>query len=336
MKKVAIVGAGRIAWLLEKDPLRYKPCTHAGALLFLQKKFPTLFSFSDVIDRDLRKAKELSSWLEKLSPQKEKIACHEKWELSTRPDLVVIATTTKPHYELLMQGLSEGIPQMVIEKPVVAQRKEANLLLSQFSHIKSQIWPHYERRFHPKYQKIKSALDTKKWGMVSFYRALFTTTQSQLYPQKNYEGILLHDTTHLLDLVQFFFGKIKESQAHHKNNTHHILIEHENGICGEILTIAQAKTFHFELDIHTEKKRFVVGNGFLWEQKVSKSPFYSGFFSYTQTQIKRELPTITANNPFVRFYKEIFFHQKVNQANEYFQDALINVLILTQERFRAP
>src|SRR5512138_718214 len=31
--RVALVGLGRIAWMLESDRLRYHPCTHAGSLL---------------------------------------------------------------------------------------------------------------------------------------------------------------------------------------------------------------------------------------------------------------------------------------------------------------
>ena len=29
--RVAVIGLGRIAWLMDDDPLRAKPCTHVGA-----------------------------------------------------------------------------------------------------------------------------------------------------------------------------------------------------------------------------------------------------------------------------------------------------------------
>ncbi len=31
--KIALIGCGRIGFLLENDPLRYKPCTHFGGII---------------------------------------------------------------------------------------------------------------------------------------------------------------------------------------------------------------------------------------------------------------------------------------------------------------
>lgn len=332
-KRVVIFGAGRIAWLLEQDPLRYKPCTHAGALLFLQQKNPQSLRFFAVVDPVLRRAQDLANWLNKNSPQKEKILVFSELPQNFYPeiDLAVIACSTKAHYPLLSQCLRAKIPKIVVEKPVVLNQREVDFLKKGLNQSpKTQIWPNYERRFHPKYQKLKKDLEKEKFGKILNYEALFFSPQKELFPNKNYEGILLHDTTHLLDLVQFLFGEINKSQALLFCEKHVLFLKHKTKISGEILTLPKSPVFHLELEILTEKKRIFIGNGFLWEQDIQKSPHYSGFYSFSEIQSILEKRITLRENPFLRLYKDVL-NSKVENNNHFFQDALKNVAILCQK-----
>ena len=53
--------AGRIAWKLEQDPLRYKPCTHLGAIRYWQKK--KRLRISSLCDTDVASAQGAARFL---------------------------------------------------------------------------------------------------------------------------------------------------------------------------------------------------------------------------------------------------------------------------------
>lgn len=329
-RHLAMIGCGRIAHLLESDPLRYKPCTHLGAALRLQAEFPEL-SIRTLCDLDNNRLAQAEEFV--LSEQTHNPLLTNDYQeaLETAPDIAVIATTTESHFEILEKALALNIPAIVIEKPVCLNEKTAVKLAALAEKSKSRIWVNYERRYHPKYLKLKKIIDAKEFGFPLYYKGTFLAPAKSLFPKdKDDEGVLLHDTTHLLDLAFFLFGQPRTYQPadkrHLQHQYHNLLLEHEEGIVGDITTITHSPTFHFELQILFEEARITAGNGFYHIEKIKKSRHYENFFSLDSLKVKKEKRIKTDKNPFVRLYRKVMNGSE--DANS-FSDALLNVKILS-------
>lgn len=335
--KITLVGAGRIAWQLEKDPLRYKPCTHLGALLNLIKRPRSVELL--ICDIDKNKAEQAVDWVGEISP---KVNCAHTSDyraaIETNPELIIIAADTSAHFEIMQAALKKKTPKIVVEKPLVLNAPQVELLKPLITKSGAQIWINYERRYHKKYERLKQIINNKfPYGKPLHYRGWFASPHQHLKPRKESEGVLLHDTTHLLDLAQFLFGPAKtggdpqaggdpqSKQKDKKQTTSLIPLKHKN-ISGEILTTAGSKYFHFEMEIIFEKARIRAGNGFLDIEKCKKSPYYTGFKSLDSVQTTPDKKMVFNDNPFVRLYKQVLSNTCDPQA---IKDGCDNIKILS-------
>lgn len=323
MAKVALAGCGRIAFLLEHDPLRYKPCTHLGALRQLSGKDKKL-RFVACYDPDFARARAAQDFLH----AHEARVCKSYGELlRTRPDLLVIASSTCSHFALLKSAIEAAVPRIVIEKPVAVSVAEVRKLRRLARRSASVILPNYERRYHPKYIRLKQQLARR--GARS-YRGFFAAGGRSLYPTKGGdEGVLLHDTTHLLDLVQYLFGPVKKFSAVADKMRHVLHLEHMGGAAGLIETVHDLGVFHLELEVRLRDRRITVGNGFYTTEKIAASRHYRSLKSYAEPQRRSDPVFPVAKNPFVQLYREALYG---TPNNGHFFDALANAEILCARR----
>ncbi|MFO1470968.1 MAG: Gfo/Idh/MocA family oxidoreductase [Turneriella sp.] len=322
MFKISLIGCGRIAWQLEQDPLRYKPCTHLGAIKHWQQKNRRIQVVS-LCDKDTDRAKAAAVFLS--APAK--IATKKPDEaLATQPDLLVIAASTDAHFPLLKRALEQNIPRIVLEKPVAFSQREARSLRKLLSQTQSVILPNYERRYHPKYIRLKAQLAKEK--RPGSYRAFFAAGGRSLYADKRIadEGVLLHDTTHLVDLAQFLYGPVKSHRVIAGKRRHFVHLEHLNGAEGVIETALGIGVFHLELELHLSKERITVGNGFLSRERIAASPHYKALRSYANPVRTPDKPFPLSKNPFISLYRQAIFG---HPTNAHFLEALDNVRILS-------
>lgn len=320
--RVAIIGCGRIAFELEYDPLRYKPCTHLGALRYWQKrdKQITMVGFCDANpERAIRAATYMRA-------DDAAITTDYKDILVMKPDLLVIASSTKSHFKILRAAMTAGIRRIVAEKPVTFSQNEAKLLLNSIRKSVSVILPNYERRYHPKYLKLRKKVQNE--NQSHSYRAFFAAGGAGLYANAagHDEGVLLHDTTHLLDLAQFMFGKIKRFQVSAGNRKHVLFLEHDNGSLGTLETSLGIGAFHLELEVHLKNERIIVGNGFISRERIAASPHYKSLKGFSAPERSTDAPFAIAKNPFVQLYREALYG---TPTNEHFLEALQNVSMLS-------
>jgi predicted dehydrogenase len=321
--KIAIVGCGRIAHLLERDPLRYKPCTHLGAIKILRAKRRAiqLIGYCDTNTNNAAAAAAFMGDKNAFITQK----FHDV--IATSPDLLVIASSTDSHFTILAAAMRANIRRIVIEKPVAFSQTEATKLRSLQAKSKSIVLPNYERRYHPKYLKLRQTLGAKK-GPHS-YRAFFAAGGRSLYarPGSGDEGVLLHDTTHLVDLAQFLFGDVRRATVSGGKHRHVLYLEHADGSTGVLETCLGVGVFHLEMEIHLANARITVGNGFTSVEKIRASKHYRSLKSYSTPQRKDDGPVSVNQNPFMRLYTEALGHPT---NPDHFSEALANVEILTR------
>jgi len=323
----SIIGTGRIAYFLEKDPIRYSPCTHIGALnLLKKKKYPVYFqSFCDL---DIEKTQIITKELQLES--KTILTDNYKEAIDLNPDLVVIATNTNSHYLITEYALKKNVKKIILEKPVAMNKKEAENILKLATIKKAKIWINYERRYHPKYLKLKKIIiESEPWGRALYYNGTFCSNSKSMLSQKENEGILLHDTTHLLDLVYFLFGRENSKYLvyNKKKNVHNILLQHKE-ISGNIISLGQVPYFHFELEIFFEHARIHIGNGFFYIEKKIRNKFYSNFNSLTTIKNIRGKKIKWNDNPFIRLYLNVL---NDNYDIETLKDACQNITTMTTD-----
>lgn len=348
MFNIAVIGCGRIAWLLENDPLRYKPCTHLGAIRHWLKKDRKIH-VSALCDSEIDRAKGAANFL---SAAEALITTTPGEALATRPELLVIAASTAAHFPLLQKALVAGIPRIVLEKPVVFSLAETRKLRKLLRKTRSVILPNYERRYHPKYIRLQQLIAKEK--QPGSYRGFFAAggtrrTQARaatdgieanaggksLYAdaKRGDEGVLLHDTTHLIDLAQFLYGPVKSRQVIAGKRRHIVELTHESGAVGSIETVLGIGAFHLELELHLSKERIIVGNGFLSRERITQSPHYKALRAYAAAVRTPDQPFPASKNPFVAIYREAIYGKS---GNAHFLDALANVEILSGHFDSAP
>ena len=90
--RIALIGCGRIGFLLESDPLRYKPCTHFGGASSAGLRI------THACDTDPGR---LEGFIRAAGIRRENaFASHRALFDSVRPELVIISTWTESHAEI--------------------------------------------------------------------------------------------------------------------------------------------------------------------------------------------------------------------------------------------
>ena len=183
MIKTAIIGCGRIGFSLEEDPLRYKPCTHLGAVKKLSKKHNLkLISSCDI---DITRAEYAIEFLGRKVAGEAAVTDDYRRVIKQSPELLIIAASTDVHYEILKQAFNAGIPKVIVEKPVAETKTQARKLLQAFENAKSKVWVNYERRYADKYISLRKDILKEKYGRVLSYRGFFSSAASRFFHNIN-------------------------------------------------------------------------------------------------------------------------------------------------------
>ena len=114
--KIGIIGCGRIGSLLEEDPLRGKPCTHAGGFSALPASH--LSAGCDIDTDRLEKFGKRWNVTQLYSDYQDML---NKESL----DIVCIATWTPLHAKMTLKAAEAGVKGIFCEKPIAINLKQA-------------------------------------------------------------------------------------------------------------------------------------------------------------------------------------------------------------------
>lgn len=324
--KVLLLGLGRIASILEKDPYRNKPCTHAGTIF--SKWGKRHFTLSAIADQNPDRVSEFhTTWSSHFTGKIPKSLSIESGKISSDSivsniDLAIIATSTDSHFENAKQMIQLGIPNLLIEKPVTLSLKKAKELERLSRKQNTRIWVNHERRYHPIYSWARESLLAGKFGRIRTVRASVLT--SALNPGIAFSGMgggpLFHDGTHAIDFLHWLLGKPISIQAKFTNSNPKykleeqaiVWLEYKDGVHVFLEVGGYRKYFQFEIDIQTSDSRIILSNdGFqFWNSK--DSPLYKGFRSLAKEDSKIPEKFKKNSNPFPRLYKSIYQSLKMD------------------------
>jgi len=301
-KAVILIGCGRIGFLLEDDPLRNKPCTHAGGAAAAGIKI------THAVDIDTSRL-DLFCTRYEIPPDN---CCTDYKELFKKvsPDIVIVATWTASHTDIGIAALKAGADIVVLEKPVAPSLSEARRLLDTARQTGGTLIINHERRYDPRYQKVLTLLEKEKIGKLKTIHASILTGPYR-GPSDISEGggPLLHDGTHLVDIISFFGGKITEVSGDFQRDNRSsgyedratAWLKTEQGVDVFLEAGGSRKYFHFELTLSGTEGKIIIGNGYQSLYLTDASRYYRGFQDLREV----DFPTIPKGNCFTTLYREV-------------------------------
>jgi predicted dehydrogenase len=290
VKKTLLIGCGNAGLLHEFDSLRKKPASLIGGLLKLQDYYKLI----GAVDIDIEKAEKVRQLLPDVKAfTNYKIALNK-----LKPDVVIIATWTATHKAVFNYCLKSGVRGIILEKPVGITLKEAKLMLRNWKKNKIPVVINHERRWEPRYLLLKEVLESKELGSLrGVYGKVLLGAIPKKYEKLVYEteggGTLLHDGTHLIDLINFYFKRVKVIDAHVKmgqiiDKTSNALLIANNNIPIHVEVGGQRGYFEFSLSFEFAFGVVKVGNGIFEWYETERSRLYSGYRDLKQKHFPYE------------------------------------------------
>ncbi len=276
--RTALIGCGRIAFLLESDPLRYKPCTHYGGAR--SAGIPVSYACDSNPDR-LKRFSDYAG-----IPTENCFNNYRALFKEAAPDIAIIATWTESHSEIGIEAARRGAKIIICEKPVAPDLAEARKLIETCKRHGTKLIINHERRYDRRYREVKRLIDQGKIGKVRTVRAS-VLTGGYRGPSHIREGggPLLHDGTHLIDIIRFFFGDIRsvegsiERVGRKKGFEDRAVgwLRTDSDVDVFLEAGGNRRYFEFELDISGSDGRIVIGNGYERLYLSKKSTLYANF-----------------------------------------------------------
>lgn len=275
--KVGIIGCGRIAGLLEDDPLRGKPCTHAGAFDAVKET-----KITTACDINKKRLKQFGQRWNVQSLYTDYRRMLEKEDI----DIVSVAAWTRFHHKMVVDAAESGIRGIYCEKPMALTLDQAEEMIRVCNKNNVVLTINHERRWDPYYLKVKELVEK---GEIGELRTIVGNALSWECEKSKVEsfggGPMFHDGTHLTDLLRLFADEPEWVTAYEErpNGVKYI----ENTVFGFIRFLKGTRAFiegggrrnyfNFELDLQGTEGRIIIGNGVRELYLNNKSKKFSGF-----------------------------------------------------------
>jgi predicted dehydrogenase len=191
----ALIGCGRIGYSLGLDKKREQPASHTMALLANPR-----ISLIAGCDTD---SSALGVWRE---ANRHSIVYNDSANLYARqkPDIVVVAVNEEAHLKEAINAINAKPRLVILEKPVALNMVEALRIQEAAAANNVPILINHERRFAEDYKLAKAYLP--QIGSIQSVNASLFSSLRVHSEKEELSGAysLLHDGTHLVDIVLFF------------------------------------------------------------------------------------------------------------------------------------
>jgi predicted dehydrogenase len=191
--RAAIIGTGRIASSLERDPLRTKPHTHAGWYvshphILLTAGADTNPERLDAFGRD---------W--QLPPDR-LFRLYSDMLATCRPDLVSVCAYAPDRVEMALAALAAGARGLWLEKAVATSVAEARTLRAAAAAAGASVVVNHPRAQDPRYRAVRRLIADETLGPLESVHVLFS-------------GHLIHTGTHAWEVLDTWCGPWAEVRA---------------------------------------------------------------------------------------------------------------------------
>ena len=265
--KAAVIGLGRIGQLLEDDPLREHPCTHAGAIAESSRT-----ELVGGVDPDAQRRREFRArWRVPAWADSDELFAREA------PDIIHIATPPETH-RAIFENVARHKPRVVVcEKPLATTQEDAAEMLQLARETGIATIVNHERRFSFEYAAARRRLAAGCFGppLSATARLYFGSTRAP-------STMLLDDGTHLLDSLRFLFSAdlTVVNCAGEDTPNASLFLDLDLGNVPVRLEAGSGRDhLVFEIDISCARGRIRIGNGTCEAWRSRPSPYASGYRS---------------------------------------------------------
>ena len=201
----AIVGTGRIGFSLGFDKKREQPASHTMALL--GNKRIKLIAAADTNQENLEQWRK---YVRKHNGKKDFTlvfpTSKELYENVTCLDIITVAVNEDNHLQECIKAIEYKPRLVILEKPVALNSEEAEKIRAKAQECGVPVMVNHERRFAKDYLSV-----VKMIGQIGDIQSVVGELDSglRIYGEefeKDGTYSLLHDGTHLVDIIQFLLG----------------------------------------------------------------------------------------------------------------------------------
>ncbi|WP_303920547.1 Gfo/Idh/MocA family protein [Treponema berlinense] len=288
--RTVLIGTGRIGFLLGFDKKREQPASHTMALL-KNRRIDLLAG----CDRD---GERLKLWKNYVSKKGAEALCfkdsRELFKAVENIDIAVVAVNEEAHLEECVRAI-EARPRLVIlEKPVALNSAQAQLICRCAEENSVPVLVNHERRFDLNYALAKKWC--KKIGEIQRVEGELDSGLRIYGKEFEKDGTysLLHDGTHLVDIVRFLTGEelenpvvtgvFKDEKMVVRNFCASYKTEKIPEIC--LKMSGRSRFFEFRVEILGTEGKICIGNGIADFFVRKESRLYSGFYSLEKQRVR--------------------------------------------------
>jgi predicted dehydrogenase len=279
--RAAIIGTGRIASLLERDPLRAKPHSHAG----WYRHHPDIELMGGA---DIDQERLATFGMDWGIPDSHLFTDYREMLHCLRPNIVSICAYASQRLEMVQASIEAGASGLWIEKAVVCSLAEAGVLerLLRESGVKAIV--DHPRRTDPAYRAVKRIIDERTLGELLGVTCMMS-------------GNLIHTGSHAYDMLQFWCGEMTGAIGWLEQETPLEGPIEDCGGSGHMIFDSGAHAFIvgssrdyyiFQFDLAFTQGRIQIGNDIRRVLRPAPSRLYSGFEELF------EVPGFELNDPY--------------------------------------
>jgi predicted dehydrogenase len=284
---VSLIGCGNVGYLWDKDVKDSGALTHFKAV-----NDDHNFKIKAITEPN----ENIRSHIQANHPKIQIYKSHAQMFRNILSDLVIISVPDDEHEKVLSATIKSNPMAIFIEKPLVKDISKTSYYVNLLKREKILTQVNYFRRFLQEYQDIKERLENNFFG-----RVLSVTIR--------YSRGLLHNGSHYLDLLAWFFGTPNEinkidtfDSLNPSDPTIAFLLRFDNAMHVYLIGMDDSSDCVInEIDIIGEKSRVHIdtfGNIIYYEKNCL--PNYRGFSSYIKrltgkVDYREAIPNALAN-----------------------------------------
>ena len=286
----AIIGTGRIGFTLGFDRKREQPASHTMALLNNKNIILTAAA-----DTDKTRLEQWKNYVRRHGGKGLTFKTSEElYKNVSDIDIINVCVNEESHLEECIKAIEYKPRLVILEKPVALNTAQAEKIAEAARMYDVPVMVNHERRFDRNYMAARSWLSLI--GDLQTVRAELDSGL-RVYAQKfEKDGAysLLHDGTHLVDIVRFLFdveldspkvsGVWKDEKGYVRNFCARYSTQKIPEI--QIAMSGRSKFFEFRIEATGTLGKFCIGNGIAELYLREESSLYTGFYSLTPQKIK--------------------------------------------------
>lgn len=310
-----IIGTGRIGFSLGFDKKREQPASHTMALL--KNKRIKLIAAADSNEENLENWRK---FVRKRNGKNEFTLAFptskELYENVTCLDIITVAVNEDNHLEECLKAIEYKPRLVILEKPVALNSEEAEKIRAKALEFGVPVMVNHERRFAKDYLSVVSLIE--QIGEIQSVAGELDSGLRIYGEEFEKDGTysLLHDGTHLVDIIQFLLNPALSDSSDNSNKrpvvtpvltnptvsgihkdekgivrnftAHYSSVASKFGIIPEVTLkmSGRSKFFEFRIEILGTLGKIIVGNGIFEFYLRKESKLYTGFYSLTKQKLK--------------------------------------------------